>query len=52
MKLPVAVIEAIEAIDKYRKDCLRRGCDFNKKGYNLAAWKMVMKPEDKGAWSY
>lgn len=45
LKLPVAVIEAI---DKYRKDCLWRGCDFKKKGYNIAAWKLVMKPKDKG----
>lgn len=34
LKLPVAVIEAI---DKYRKDCLWRGSDFWKKGYDLAA---------------
>ena len=45
LKLPVAVVEAI---DKYRKDCLWRGSDFRRKGYNLAAWKMVMKPKDKG----
>ena len=45
LKLPVAVVEAIE---KYRKDCLWRGSDFRRKGYNLAAWKMVMKPKDKG----
>jgi hypothetical protein len=41
-------VAVIETIDKYRKDCLWRGCDFKKKGYNLAAWKMVMKPKDKG----
>jgi hypothetical protein len=38
LKLPVAVIEAI---DKYRKNCLWRGSDFRRKGYNLVAWKMV-----------
>ena len=38
----------IKVIDKYRKDCLWRGSDFRRKGYNLAAWKMVMKPKDKG----
>jgi hypothetical protein len=45
LKLPVAVVEAI---DKYRKDCLWRGSDFRRKGYNLAAWKLVMKPKEKG----
>lgn len=45
LKIPVTVIEGI---DKYRKDCLWRGSDFKKKGYNLAAWQMVMKPKDKG----
>lgn len=45
LKLPVAVVETI---GKYRKDCLWRDSDFRKKGYNLAAWKMVMKPKDKG----
>jgi hypothetical protein len=45
LKLPVAVVEAI---DKYRKDCLWRGSDFRKKGYNLGAWKLVMKPKEKG----
>jgi hypothetical protein len=38
LKLPVAVIEAS---DKYRKNCLWRGSDFRRKGYNLVAWKMV-----------
>lgn len=45
LKLPVAVINII---DKYRKYCLWRGNDFRKKGYNLAAWELVMKPNDKG----
>ena len=46
LKLPVAVIEAIE---KYRKNCLSRGSDFRRKGYNLVAWKLVMKPKEKEA---
>lgn len=45
LKLPSAVIEII---DKHRKNCLWRGCDNNRKGYNLAAWTSVMKPKDKG----
>lgn len=45
LKLPVAVVEII---DKYRKNCLWRGSDFRKKGYNLAAWNLVMKPKEKG----
>lgn len=45
LKLPVTVIDII---DKYRKDCLWRGNDLNRKGYNLAAWNIVMKPKDKG----
>jgi len=38
----------IKVIDKYRKDCLWRGIDINKKGYNLAAWTMATVPKDKG----
>jgi hypothetical protein len=38
----------VEAIDNYRKDCLWRGSDFRRKGYNLVAWKLVMKPKEKG----
>jgi hypothetical protein len=38
----------IDIIDKYRKDCLWRGKDFNRKGYNLAAWNIVTRPKDKG----
>ena len=49
LKLPVAVIEAI---DKYRKNCLSRGSDFRRKGYNLAAWKLVMKKEKEALWGY
>jgi hypothetical protein len=33
----------IEIIDKHRKNCLWRGSDFRKKGYNL-----VKKPKNKG----
>ena len=45
IKLPVIVIEVI---DKHRKNYLWRGSDFRNKGYNLAAWNLVMKPKDKG----
>jgi hypothetical protein len=45
LKLPLIVIEII---DKHRKNCLSRGKDFNRKGYNLAAWDLVRKPKDKG----
>jgi hypothetical protein len=45
LKLPVTVIEAI---DKFRKNCLWRGKDFNQKKYNLAAWDIVRRPKDKG----
>jgi hypothetical protein len=37
-----------ESLDKYRKNYLWRGSDFRRKGYNLVAWNMVMKPKDKG----
>jgi hypothetical protein len=29
-------------------NCLWRGKDINRKGYNLAAWDLVRKPKDKG----
>lgn len=45
LKLPVTVIEII---DKHRKNCLWRGNEFRKKGYNLAAWELVQKPKHKG----
>jgi hypothetical protein len=45
LKFPITVIEVIA---KYRKNCLWRGKEFRKKGYNLAAWGMVTKPKDKG----
>lgn len=45
LKLPVTVMEII---DKHRKNCLWRGSDFRKKGYNLASWNLVRAPKDKG----
>jgi hypothetical protein len=45
LKLPVTVIEVI---DKYRKNCLCRGKEFNQKKYNLAAWDLVRRPKSKG----
>jgi hypothetical protein len=45
LKLPVTVIEII---DKHRKNCLWRGRDFRKRGYNLAAWDLVRRPKSRG----
>jgi hypothetical protein len=45
LKLPVTVIDVI---DKYRKNCLWRGKEFNQKKYNLAAWDLVRRPKSKG----
>jgi hypothetical protein len=45
LKLPIA---AIEIIDKHRKNCLWRGSEFRKNGYNLAAWNLVQRPKCKG----
>ena len=45
IKLPVGVIENL---DRIRKQCLWRVNDRSKKGGNLAAWPMVMKPKIKG----
>jgi hypothetical protein len=45
LKLPITVIDII---DKHRKNCLWRGREFNRKGYNLAAWDLVRKPKAKG----
>jgi hypothetical protein len=45
LALSVAVVDII---DKHRKNCLWRGSDFRRIGYNLAAWNLVMKPKDKG----
>jgi hypothetical protein len=38
LKLPVTIIEII---DKHRKNCLWKGKEYRKKGYNLAAWELV-----------
>jgi hypothetical protein len=43
--LPITVIDII---DKHRKNCLWRGREFSRKGYNLAAWDLVRKPKAKG----
>jgi hypothetical protein len=45
LKLPITVIDII---DKHRKNCLWRGREFTRKGYNLAAWDLVRKPKAKG----
>jgi hypothetical protein len=45
LKLPITVIDVI---DNFRKNCLWRGKDFNRKGYNLAAWDLVRLPKNKG----
>lgn len=45
LKLPATVIEII---DKHRKNCLWRGSDFRKKGYNLVTWSLVRRPKSKG----
>jgi hypothetical protein len=45
LKLPITVIDII---DKHRKNCLWRGREFNRKGYNLVAWDLVRKPKAKG----
>lgn len=39
---------AIKNIDRARKQCIWRGSDRDKKGGNLAAWSLPMKPEKKG----
>jgi hypothetical protein len=38
----------IDIIDKHRKNCLWRGNDTRRKGYNLAAWDLVQMPKEKG----
>jgi hypothetical protein len=45
LKLPITVIDIIE---KHRKNCLWRGNEFWRKGYNLVAWNLVRRPKDKG----
>jgi hypothetical protein len=44
LKLPVIVIEVI---DKYRKNCLWRGKEFNQKKYNFTAWDLIRRPKSK-----
>jgi hypothetical protein len=41
-------IEIIEQINNYRRHCLWRGCDLNKKGNCLVAWSIVQRPKDQG----
>lgn len=38
----------IENIDRGRKQCIWTGNDRTKKGGNLAAWPLMIKPKDKG----
>jgi len=45
IKLPKGVIDNI---DRARKQCLWRGNDAEKKGGNLVAWPVVMRPKEKG----
>lgn len=45
LKIPVTVIDVI---DKDRKNYLWRGKEFTSKGYNLAAWDLVVRPKTKG----
>jgi hypothetical protein len=45
LKLPITVVDVI---DKFRLNCLWRGKDFNRKGYNLDAWNLVKLPKNKG----
>jgi hypothetical protein len=47
LELPKAVIKQI---DKFRKHCLWRGSDVNGRTIPKAAWKMVSKPKEQGAW--
>jgi hypothetical protein len=39
---------AIGNIDRIRKQCIWRGNNTDKKGGNLAAWPLVIKPKNKG----
>jgi hypothetical protein len=42
LELPM---EIIDQINKYRRQCLLRGSDLNRKGNVLAAWSKVQKPK-------
>ena len=37
----------VEAIDKFRENCLWRGSVNGAKGCNLAAWELVTMPKEK-----
>jgi hypothetical protein len=41
-------VEIINQINKYRRHCLWRGSNLNKKGNCLAAWDKVQRPNSKG----
>jgi hypothetical protein len=41
-------VEIIDQINKYRKHCLWRGSNINKKGNCLAAWNKVQRPKSQG----
>ena len=43
-----ATCRVLNNLDRIRKQCLWRGNDRSKKGGNLAAWPMVLKPKSKG----
>jgi hypothetical protein len=45
VELPV---EKIDQINKYRRYCIWRGSDLNKKGNCLAAWSKVQRPKSQG----
>jgi hypothetical protein len=38
----------LEQEDKYKRYCLWRNKDLNKRNISLAAWEVVCKPKDKG----
>lgn len=46
--LPNQAAKGIGNIDRARKQCLWHDSDVEKKGGNLFAWPVVMKPKDKG----
>jgi hypothetical protein len=41
-------METIDQINKYRRHCLWRGLDLNKKGNCLAVWSKVQRPKSQG----
>jgi hypothetical protein len=42
------LVTVIDVLDRYRKNCLWRGKEFNQKKYNLEAWDLVRRPKSKG----